>query len=222
MQEQEEEKRKIPTPQIMLILLQQLNYTAHKKEAVLQCEESGSKIANLQGFLAGVRSYKNALRDNGYIFDSTEECKLPYFSDDGCEIGLAELREVCSDIDEMTDSADYKNFQALLQKAVDIQKDWLFYTSEKGRDLHFVKGWYEAMSATDATMLRLHTALDAAEKEAAESLPFDNDSEKLRGYSDNEPYFEVTEIKQNDNGTFTVTCKVVDPAEEQGAQNERN
>ena len=47
--------------------------------------------------------------------------------------------------------------------------------------------------------------------------------EKLRGYSDNEPYFEVTEIKQNDNGTFTVTCKVVDPAaEEQGAQNESN
>lgn len=45
--------------------------------------------------------------------------------------------------------------------------------------------------------------------------------EKLRGYSDNEPYFEVTEIKQNDNGTFTVTCKVVDPeAEEQGAANE--
>ena len=47
--------------------------------------------------------------------------------------------------------------------------------------------------------------------------------EKLRGYSDYEPYFEVTEIKQNDNGTFTVTCKVVDPeAEEQGAANESN
>ena len=46
--------------------------------------------------------------------------------------------------------------------------------------------------------------------------------EKLRGYSNTEPYFEVTEVKQNENGTFTVTCKVVDPAEEQGAQNERN
>lgn len=47
--------------------------------------------------------------------------------------------------------------------------------------------------------------------------------EKLRGYSDNEPYFEVTEVKQNDNRTYTVTCKVVDPeAEEQGAQNESN
>ena len=46
--------------------------------------------------------------------------------------------------------------------------------------------------------------------------------EKLRGYSDTEPYFEVTEIKQNENGTFTVTCKVVDMAGEQGAANESN
>ena len=178
---QEEKKKKIPIPQIMLVLLKQLNYTAHEKEEVLQYEESGSKVANLQGFLAGVRAYKKALRDNGYTFDikfdSTEERELPYFSRDGFEFGLAELREVCSDIDEMIGSADYKNFQELLQKAVDIQKDWLFYTSEKGRDLHFAKGWYEAMSATGATMLRLHTALDEAEKKAAESLPFDDDSE---------------------------------------------
>ena len=34
-----------------------------------------------------------------------------------------------------------------------------------------------ALSTTGATMLRLHTALDAAKKEAAESLPFDDDSE---------------------------------------------
>ena len=45
--------------------------------------------------------------------------------------------------------------------------------------------------------------------------------EKLRGYSDDEPYFEVTEVKANEDGTFTVTCKVVEPAT-QGAQNESN
>ena len=44
--------------------------------------------------------------------------------------------------------------------------------------------------------------------------------EKLRGYSGTDPYFEVTEVKQNENGTYTVTVQVVDPAEEQGAQNE--
>ena len=46
--------------------------------------------------------------------------------------------------------------------------------------------------------------------------------EKLRGYSETEPYFEVTEIRQNENGTYTVTVQVVDPAAEQGAQNESN
>ena len=44
--------------------------------------------------------------------------------------------------------------------------------------------------------------------------------EKLRGYSATEPYFEVKEIKQNDNGTYTLNVQVVDPEEEQGAQNE--
>ena len=46
--------------------------------------------------------------------------------------------------------------------------------------------------------------------------------EKLRGYSDTEPYFEVTEIKQNEKGTYTVNVQVVDPTEEQGAKNESN
>lgn len=47
--------------------------------------------------------------------------------------------------------------------------------------------------------------------------------EKLRGYLDTEPYFEVKEIHRNDDGTFTLNVEVVDPAaEEQGAQNESN
>jgi hypothetical protein len=46
--------------------------------------------------------------------------------------------------------------------------------------------------------------------------------EQLRGYSVTEPYFEVIEIKNNGNKTFTLTCKVVDPAEEKGANDESN
>ena len=46
--------------------------------------------------------------------------------------------------------------------------------------------------------------------------------EKLRGYSEEEPYFEVTEIKQNKNDTYTVIVQAVDPEEEQGAKNESN
>lgn len=46
--------------------------------------------------------------------------------------------------------------------------------------------------------------------------------EKLRGYSDKEPYFEVTEIKGNENGTYTVIVRVVEPVAAQGAKNESN
>ena len=179
--QKETEKREIPTPAILLTMLAQLNDKAFEKEAVLQYEESGANIAKLQGFLAGVRKYKSLMRDNGYTFDikfdGTTERKLSFFGEDGCKIGLAELREVCSDIDDLAESVAYDEFKELWHNAVENQKDWLFYTSEKGRDLHFAKGWYEAMTEIDNNVQRLHTALEAAEKEAAESLPFDDDSE---------------------------------------------
>lgn len=134
-------------------------------------------MAHLQGYLAGVRRYKQTMRESGYTldikFDGTQERKQPYF-DDGCNIELLELRNVVADIDDMTESADYRAFKDQWRKAVEVQKDWLFYTSEKGRDLHFAKGWYEAMREIDDTITRLHTELEAAEKEAAESLPFDD------------------------------------------------
>ena len=86
------------------------------------------------------------------------------------------MRDVVSDIDTMTESADFENFKDVWQIAVDAQKDWLFFASEKGRDLHFAKGWYEAMSATDETISRLKKELEAAEKEAASRLLFDDDT----------------------------------------------
>ena len=178
MQKENEEREKKPIPEILMFMLQQLNYKAHDKEAVLQCEESGSKVANLQGFLAGVREYKTNLRNNGWEFDikydGTEERKIPYFNDDGCSIELFELRGLISDIDELTDTADWESFKELWQDAVDWKKDWLFFNSEKGRDLHFAKGWYEAMRTIDNTIERLHREFEEAEKKAAESLPFDD------------------------------------------------
>ena len=46
--------------------------------------------------------------------------------------------------------------------------------------------------------------------------------EKLRGYSDTDPYFEVTEIKANENGTYTINVQVVEPATDEGAENDSN
>jgi hypothetical protein len=177
MQEQDE-RRKVETPEIMLTLIQQLNFEAGVKEKLLQQEERGNKIANLQGFLSGVRAYKQAMRDSGYIldeeFDGTEKRLIPFLDDGVCIIELPELRKVNLDIDEATISDEYDGFKVFWDNAIDKQKDWLFYIREKGRDLHFVKGWYEAMRWVDETIEQLKVELEFAEKAAAESLPFDD------------------------------------------------
>lgn len=176
MKKAKREERKVPVPEILLALVRQLNRVAFEKEGELQFEESGSKVARLQGYLAGVREYKQTMRvfwtlDGKY--DGTAERELPYSDGDGSRhLDVRELREVVAGINDMTESADWAAFKNLWQEAVDAQKDWLFYTREKGRDLHFVKGWYEAMREIDDTIIRLRNELEAAEQETAENLPF--------------------------------------------------
>lgn len=174
----QEEMRKMETPELLLTLIQQLNYRAWEKENVLQREESGSKVANLQGFLAGVRTYKQTIRDSGYIldeeFDGTEKRGALFFDDAGWTIKLPELREVVYTLNEIVASEGFENFKKLWNEAIDKQKNWLFYVSEKGRNLHFVKGWYEAMKWIDDTIGVLRKKLVIEEKAEAESLPFDD------------------------------------------------
>ena len=175
MQEQDE-MRAVETPEIMLTLIQQLNFEAGVKEKLLQREESGNKIANLQGFLSGVRAYKRAMKDSGYIldeeFDGTEKRLIPFLDNGVCTIELPELREVVYTLNEITASEDFEKFKKVWDEAIDKQKDWLFYISEKGRDLHFVKGWHEAMKWVDDTIDDLHKTLALKEKDEAESLSF--------------------------------------------------
>ena len=168
----QEEKKEIPTPAVLLTMVAQMNFNAYEKESALQYEESGSQIARLQGYLAGVRRYKQLMRDNGYTFDikfdGTTERALPFFN-------LHELRVTVSCVDELTESSGLAGLKKLWGEAVDRQKDWLFYESEKGRDLHFVKGWLEGMTVIDKTIERLRSELAREEKEASESLPFEGD-----------------------------------------------
>lgn len=131
-------------------LIKQMNEQAYENEAALAVEESAVKIANLQGYLAGVRKYKSMLQDAGYeldikYMDTTERGLFYYDSDKTCNLELSELRYAISDIEEVTDTASWEEFKTSWQEAVDAMKDKLFYESEKGRDLHFCKGWYKAM-----------------------------------------------------------------------------
>ena len=161
-------------------LIKQMNEQAYENEAALAIEESGAKIANLQGYLAGVRNYKSVLVANGYALDikymdTTERSLFYYDSDKICNLKLSELRDAISDIKEVTDTASWEEFKTSWQESVDAMKDELFYKSEKGRDLHFCKGWYMAMQQVDAYIEGLNRQLEYLEQEKAESLPFDEE-----------------------------------------------
>lgn len=164
------------TPAIFLRLLEQLNSKAYEKEVLLQVEESGNKVALLQGFLAGTQKYKSLMRENGYTFDikydGTTERGNPYFEDDSCTLEIFEMRAILLDFDELAATNGYKKFKELLSNAIDKRKDLLFYESEKGRDLHFTKGWYAAITYIDELIERLTSELEDRDKVAAESLPF--------------------------------------------------
>lgn len=168
-------------------LIKQMNEQAYENEAALAVEESAVKIANLQGYLAGVRKYKSMLQDAGYELDikymDTTERSLFYYDDDKtCNLKLSELRDAISDIEEVTDTASWEEFKTSWQEVVDAMKDDLFYKSEKGRDLHFCKGWYKAMQQVDAYIEGLNRQLEYLEQEKASSLPFDDD--ELDGTAD--------------------------------------
>lgn len=158
-------------------LIKQMNEQAYENEAALAVEESGAKIANLQGYLAGVRNYKSVLVANGYALDikymdTTERSLFYYDSDKTCNLKLSELRDAISDIEEVTDTTSWEEFKTSWQESVDAMKDELFYKSEKGRDLHFCKGWYMAMQQVDAYIEGLKRQLEYLEQEKANSLPF--------------------------------------------------
>jgi hypothetical protein len=164
-------------------LIKQMNEQAYENEAALAVEESGAKIANLQGYLAGVRKYKDILQDTGYELDikylDTTERSLFYFDEEkSCNLDIAKLHVAISDIEEVTDTTSWEEFKTTWRQAVDAMKDNLFYKSEKGRDLHFCKGWYNAMQQIDSYIERLKSQLEYLEQEKANSLPFDDDEEK--------------------------------------------
>ena len=166
--QEEKRKREIPTPAILLTMLAQLNDKAFEKEAILQ-KKAARTSPNYRAFLRAFVSINRycAITVTHLTSSLTVQPSASfrfYFGEDGCELDLRELRETVSDIDELTESAAYNELKELWQNAVETQKDWLFYTSEKGRDLHFAKGWYEAMTEIDNTIKRLAYGIRSGRK----------------------------------------------------------
>ena len=123
-------------------------------EALLKVEESGNKIAFLQGFCSGFKRLEKIL--NGITtLENISDCPKNMFSYDslGKKYHLVEDKLSYSDLVHLNalvyDFIDF--YDDKIKKFVDEEieecKNLLFFNSEKGRDIFFYHGVYQAIIA---------------------------------------------------------------------------
>lgn len=171
-------------------LLPYLNHEAKILEAKLQTEESGTKVAIIQGKLSGYRAMLEIIKNIAYTTtlysDKTEE--IPCKFDEKIQKWVCD----CQDFDVVLKlknilvnlEDDLKMFNKFAQEKIDKKKDWLFYQAEKGRDLHFVKGWwfmFNILNDWKEAIEKQHSFLLSGK---TESLPFDDDYDQETEYED--------------------------------------
>lgn len=149
-------------------------------EARLQTEESGNKIAFMQGQCAGYRRFRTVVSENaGVIIPESESIRgLIEWNDNErkwvCTAreykNLLEWETYALDIEELLDSV-----KKPLNDQVEKMKSHLFYDCDKGRELHWVKGWWSMMSAFSDWCALIHEAYAIAKKDYDNSLKLDEE-----------------------------------------------
>lgn len=178
-------------------LLLQANHAAHEAETKLQVEESGNKIADLQGFCAGIRNFKSVAKSAGFdipptIFDTANRM-TPWVQvaenqdgDTTCDLALSLLRIFLTQLDLLAKTKEYEALGAGIQAETNSKKNWLFNEAKSGRDLYWVRGWKRGFSWVSSQIgeLRLHLNIKETQakkkaQEKASSLPFDDEDEEV-------------------------------------------
>lgn len=166
-------------------LIPYINHEVKVLEAQLQTEESGTKVAIIQGKLAGYHSMISILNEieNTNFKNITDTKEIP------CKYNTEFQKWVCDcqefdvvlnlsvtfnsiDVEETIKSFNYRGEERIQKK-----KDWLFYTAEKGRDLHFVKGWYFMFNILNEWKEAIQSQYEYLSKKNRENLPFDIEME---------------------------------------------
>ena len=164
--------------------MEHLRFRMNIIENSLQTEESGNKIAFMQGNCAGFRALCAGLNEAGYgDFSDVKKSENTIFAFDeknntwsvttGEYNTLLQWNCVALDVEEVMEGA-----RKQLQEKINKKKDWLFYESQKGRDLYWIKGWWCIMSCFDDWCAKIHDAYKIAKKDHDYSLNFDEDDEQ--------------------------------------------
>lgn len=163
------------TPVLLERLMCQMAYLVRQNEAKLQVEEQGATIANLQGYLASYRRYGSLIMAAGFDFDYRQkhDIECPWVIDDD-KPDYHDLETIHMLNAELQRDEIYQSLKGSIETEVNSKKDFLFYTSDKARDMHWCKGWYEAISQVESWIETLENSYIWETKAKAESLPFDD------------------------------------------------
>lgn len=180
-------------------LVLQSNFAAHEAEAKLQIEEKGNSVADLQGFCAGIRTFKSVANSAGFnvppaMFDTSNRM-TPWIrrldSEDGeedgdtdCSLSLKELKEFSLLLDELTSSDRYEDLKESMQSEIKSKKDFLYAQAKTSRELFWTHGWNRGFTWVEAQIKELHYWKSVKEqqaerkaKEKASELPFGDDED---------------------------------------------
>lgn len=164
--------------EVLNTLLEMEWQEVNNAEALLQVEESGNKIARLQGICAGFRKLKSLLEEKNIDFEiSAPEQNIFERDENGnyiigvdyyneMKLKMLEVYKTQSEL-MLADFAEKGLGQAISEEVEDV-KNRLFFESEKGRDLFFYRGYYQSlMSVIDyANCLIREYEVKKAEKES--------------------------------------------------------
>lgn len=160
-----------------------INHEVKKLEAELQVEESGTKVAIIQGKLAGYNSMISVLNeieitDFRVIKDSAEiPCKYNkdfkrWLCEDNDFLNVSHLWMLFTNVEGIID-----RFNKIGEDRIKEKKDWLFYEAEKSRDLHFVKGWFFMFNILNDWKIAIKNRYEYLLKRQNESLDFETEEE---------------------------------------------
>lgn len=169
----------------MILLVKQMKGLVNFWQAELETEESGTKIAILQGKIAGSNKFLSIIR-NYYSTADIVEGEID--SDFPIEYSPDFEKWYCKEKDyeklvqwkKQADDANFilNNKASELNEAVGKKKDWLFYEAKKSRDLHYTKGWYFGMSMIEDWTVAIKNAYEIALKKKNQELDLYDDDEE--------------------------------------------
>lgn len=164
-------------------LIPYINHEMRILEAALQTEESGTKIARIQGKLAGYNSMISILNEieitDFKIIKESEKIPCKYNDEFQNWVCLCDDFDIVYMLHSIFRAVEekLKRFNELGEEKVKQRKDWFFYTAEKGRDLHFAKGWFFAFKILNDWKEAIDKQYEYLLKDKKNSLSFDEEED---------------------------------------------